>query len=122
MADIPPETEEERRERERFERELKERERRGRDSRPPTGFDKHDHFSCLGIFRNHFFGHFEKLDFGNHIPSIFPSLPTKVGQGPVNHNLRQACLDLGSSGRIRSQGGGYLGYLLLCGYLGYLHL
>merc|ERR1712012_758800 len=37
MADIPPETEEERRERERFERELKERERRGRDSRPPTG-------------------------------------------------------------------------------------
>merc|ERR1719361_2175696 len=37
MADIPPETEEERRERERFERELKERERRGRDSRPPAG-------------------------------------------------------------------------------------
>ena len=40
MADIPPETEEERRERERFERELKERERRdgrGRDSRPPSG-------------------------------------------------------------------------------------
>ena len=40
MADIPPETEEERRERERFERELRERERRdgrGRDSRPPAG-------------------------------------------------------------------------------------
>ena len=41
MADIPPETEEERRERERFERELKDRERRdgrgGRDSRPPAG-------------------------------------------------------------------------------------
>merc|ERR1712083_233334 len=40
MADIPPETEEERRERERFERELKERERRdgrGRHSRPPSG-------------------------------------------------------------------------------------
>ena len=40
MADIPPETEDERRERERFERELKERERRdgrGRDSRPPSG-------------------------------------------------------------------------------------
>ena len=54
--------------------------------------------------------------------SFSHALPTKVGQGPANHNRRQACLDLGSSGRIRSQGGGYLGYLLLCGYLGYLHL
>ena len=54
--------------------------------------------------------------------AFFHGLPTKVGQGPANHNLCQAYLDLGSSGRTRNQGGRYLGYLLLSGYLGYLHL
>ena len=60
MADIPPETEEERRERERFERELKERERRdgrggGRDSRPPSGLLYLRNLSPVDILLNSFF-------------------------------------------------------------------
>ena len=80
MADIPPETEDERRERERFERELKERERRdgrGRDSRP--GLLLQISF-CSSFFMN-----------------------AQVGALPLSHSLLQVCLALGSSGRSTSR-------------------